>query len=96
MVTEESNALARRFRDNLKDIQNQLYVAQSGVTVTTQFLMNQDAAQDCDVANILEYLVGSCLARQIDYMDTLIYYLGTLCVEPAPSESTSTEQAPIQ
>jgi hypothetical protein len=90
MVTTQHSALERTIRTNLEQLRQQLDLVQSGLVVATQALKRQNAEQDRDIANILEFDVGGRLDRQIARTNALITSLEPR-PGPLPGESDTDE-----
>src|SRR5690606_16792121 len=72
MVGREFNALERKIRKTLEQLQQQLLIAEAGVAVATQLLKAQNAEQDRDIANILEHCVAQRSGGQPEGTEALL------------------------
>ncbi len=96
MVTRDSNDFAREVLKNIELLQDQLQLAQAGVSVAARALKAQDAEQDWDIACVLEHCAGRCLVEQMARLDELIYSLERCSQEPTEIEPPPAECMPLQ
>src|SRR5262249_14265736 len=82
VVGTSSSALEHRIRTDLEHLRRQLDLVQSGLIVATHALKNQDAEQDREIANLLEFAPGPRLDGALERSRALIVSL-----EPRPASA---------
>lgn len=86
MSEHGTTALEHTLRSDLRQLHRQLRLIQSSLLVATRALKAQDAENDRDIAQVLEFDVGGRLDAQIEGASRLI---NSLSYSPTPSDVRS-------
>jgi len=68
----EYTALAREVRTNLESLKHNLRIAYAGIVVAAEALKCQAADHDPEVAEVLNYCVGSRVYQQIERVEAFL------------------------